>query len=126
MHITHVALWARDLETLTRFYCGVFDGELGEPYHNPRKLFSSRFVRFGSGASLELMHRSDIVEPANMPFFGLAHLAFSLGSEAAVDAMTIHLQQTGLRHLDGPRRTGDGYYESVFLDPEGNQIELTV
>ena len=28
--------------------------------------------------------------------------------------------------LDGPRHTGDGYYESVVLDPDGNRIELTV
>jgi hypothetical protein len=27
--------------------------------------------------------------------------------------------------LDGPRRTGDGYYESVTLDPDGNRIEIT-
>ena len=26
--------------------------------------------------------------------------------------------------LDGPRRTGDGYYESVVLDPDGNRVEL--
>jgi lactoylglutathione lyase len=28
--------------------------------------------------------------------------------------------------LDGPRRTGDGYYEGVVLDPEDNRIEITV
>jgi lactoylglutathione lyase len=27
--------------------------------------------------------------------------------------------------VDGPRRTGDGYYESVVLDPDGNRLELT-
>jgi lactoylglutathione lyase len=27
--------------------------------------------------------------------------------------------------LDKARRTGDGYYESVVLDPEGNRIEIT-
>jgi catechol 2,3-dioxygenase-like lactoylglutathione lyase family enzyme len=27
--------------------------------------------------------------------------------------------------LDGPRRTGDGYYESVIADPDGNRIEIT-
>jgi hypothetical protein len=26
--------------------------------------------------------------------------------------------------LDGPRRTGDGYYESVVLDHEGNRVEI--
>jgi lactoylglutathione lyase len=29
------------------------------------------------------------------------------------------------RVLDEPRCTGDGYYESVVLDPDGNRIELT-
>ena len=56
---------------------------------------------------------------------GLTHLAIALGSEAAVDALTARLQAAGTPVLDGPRRTGDGYYESVVLDPEGNRIELT-
>lgn len=57
---------------------------------------------------------------------GLTHLAISLGSEAAVDELTARLRATGVAVLDGPRRTGDRYYESVVLDPEGNRIELTV
>jgi lactoylglutathione lyase len=24
-----------------------------------------------------------------------------------------------------PRRTGDGYYESCVLDPDGNRLEIT-
>jgi len=28
--------------------------------------------------------------------------------------------------MDGPRVTGDGYYESVILDPDGNRIEVTI
>ena len=31
----------------------------------------------------------------------------------------------GFAVLDGPRRTGDAYYESVVLDPDGNRIEIT-
>ena len=27
--------------------------------------------------------------------------------------------------LDGPRRTGDGFYESVVLDPDGNRVEIS-
>ena len=32
----------------------------------------------------------------------------------------------GYMVADGPRQTGDGYYESVILDPDGNRVELTV
>ena len=57
---------------------------------------------------------------------GLIHFAVSLGSKAAVDDLTARLGAAGVPVLDGPRRTGDGNYESVVLDPDGNRIELTV
>ena len=57
---------------------------------------------------------------------GLTHLAISLGSETLVDDLTNRLRASGAAILEGPRRTGDGYYESVVLDPEGNRLELTV
>ena len=56
MHIHHVAIWAQDLEALKAFYCTLFGGQANERYHNPSKQFSSYFVRFEGGASLELMH----------------------------------------------------------------------
>jgi lactoylglutathione lyase len=42
-----------------------------------------------------------------------------------VDELTERLREHGVAVIDGPRRTGDGYHESVVLDPEGNRIELT-
>ena len=56
---------------------------------------------------------------------GYAHLSFATGSEQAVDALTERLRLEGFRVLDGPRQTGDGYYESVVSDPDGNQVEIT-
>jgi lactoylglutathione lyase len=57
---------------------------------------------------------------------GLTHIAISVGSEEQVDTLTQRLKADGFSILDVPRRTGDGYYESVALDPDGNRIEITV
>jgi lactoylglutathione lyase len=43
-----------------------------------------------------------------------------------VDLLTGQIQNDGYQVVDGPRRTGDGYYECVILDPDGNRVEITV
>lgn len=129
MYIEHIALWTPDLERLKAFYEIYFGAQAGPKYVNPAKQFESYFLRFASGARLELMSRPGLHRPddASLALIsGYAHLAVALGSETAVDAMTERLRMDGYRVLDGPRRTGDGYYESVILDPDGNPIELTV
>lgn len=126
--IEHVALWTHDLEALCTFYADVFGAKVGPLYENHARGFRSRFLGFESGARLEIMQTSQLplreYEPGAQRV-GLTHLAISLGSEAAVDQLTQRLRATGAQVLDGPRRTGDGYYESVVLDPEGNRLELT-
>ena len=57
---------------------------------------------------------------------GFIHLACSVGSKHQVDELTSRLRDAGVTILGEPRVTGDGYYESVILDPEGNQLEITV
>jgi len=56
---------------------------------------------------------------------GFIHLAFSVGNKEDVDKLTKRLVNDGFRCLSGPRTTGDGYYESVVEDCEGNLIEIT-
>jgi len=130
MRIEHLALWARDIEVLKDFYVKYFDAKAGPAYENPAKHFQSCFLSFADGARLELMQRPDIFDraPAFPPqqFIGYAHLAIATGSQAQVDELTARLVADGFTRLDGPRLTGDGYYESVVLDPEGNRIEITV
>lgn len=55
----------------------------------------------------------------------LIHIAFSTGSDDQVDSLTHWLDHDGYVVVDGPRHTGDGYYESVVLDPDGNRVEIT-
>lgn len=148
IHIMHIAIWVSDLESQKRFFETYFGGKAGNKYENSRKGFQSYFLSFGTGVRLELMHKegvsfarfadeneraseepvSGIHDPERYvapDHVGFAHLAFSVGSEAEVDRLTSKLESCGVPVLSVPRRTGDGYYESVIADPEGNIIEIT-
>lgn len=129
MRIDHLAIWTADLERCLAFYHTYFNATAGPRYHNPAKGFTSYFLSFADGPRFEVMQSTMLSPVESEPGaqrMGLTHFAMSLGSEAAVDAMTLRLRGDGFPILDGPRRTGDGYYESVTLDPDGNRIELTV
>ncbi|MCC7054406.1 MAG: VOC family protein [Gemmatimonadaceae bacterium] len=129
MRIEHVALWTEDLDRSAKFYVTYFGAEAGVLYRNDAKGFASRFLVFtDGGARLEIMTTTTLDLVAAVPGaqrLGIAHLAVSVGSEAAVDALTARMHGDGVPVVDGPRRTGDGYYESVVLDPDGNRVEVT-
>lgn len=129
MRIEHIAIWTKDLERLKAFYERYFDAVAGEKYINPRKQFESYFLRFASGARLELMRMPSVPETKNdkmQQFTGLVHFAMSTGSVEQIDALTEQLRTDGYEVVGEPRWTGDGYYESVVFDPDGNRIEITV
>ena len=126
MRVEHVALWVTDLERVRVFYSTYFGATAGAKYVNPAKQFESYFLTFPDGGTrLELMRVPGMAAAAGDLRIGLAHFAFALGSVGAVDELTERLRADGFEVVDGPRWTGDGYYESVVLDPEGNRIELT-
>ena len=56
---------------------------------------------------------------------GLTHFAISVGSKEIVNLLTERLRADKFVIESEPRTTGDGYYESVILDTEGNLIEIT-
>lgn len=126
--IEHLAIWTKDIEKMKTFYLEYFEVSANEKYFNPTKKFSSYFLSFPSGTRIELMHRPEISKQLEglEQNLGLAHFAIALGSKQKVDDLTHTLRMKGYSILGEPRTTGDGYYESVITDPEGNQIELTV
>ncbi|HEY2466114.1 MAG TPA: VOC family protein [Steroidobacteraceae bacterium] len=129
MRVEHVAFWTQELERLVHFYEKYFDASAGSQYINPTKGFESRFLSFAGGARIEVMRSSTLnplkPEPGAQRM-GLAHLAISVGSMERVEELTGRLRKDGFEIVDGPRHTGDGYFESVVLDPDGNRIEITI
>jgi lactoylglutathione lyase len=126
MKIDHVAIWVRDLEKMKSFYEKYFHAKAGEKYHNPKKSFQSYFLKFNDNCRLEIMFRPDIEDHPKKEITGITHLAMSTGSKERVDELTELLRKDGYAIVGEPRTTGDGYYESVILDPENNRIEITV
>ncbi len=127
MKIEHIAIWVSNLEKMKQFYENYFGARSGKLYHNPSKNFTSCFLTFSDGARLEIMHRPDIFKKnTSADTLGIAHFAISMGSKEKVDLLTEELHDDGFEVVGYPRTTGDGYYESVIKDPEGNLLELTV
>lgn len=128
MKIEHVAIWTKDIEKLLNFYVEYFEGIPGDKYTNIKKQFESYFIKFESGARLEIMQMPTI--PLNLndtinQYIGLIHIAISVGSIEKVNGLTEKLRNAGYKIASEPRYTGDGYYESCILDPDGNRIEIT-
>lgn len=147
MMIAHVAIWARDLESLKDFYVRWFGATPNARYENRIRGFRSYFLGFGGAGEaassaggpgeglatvrLELMEMPGIAEsvPAgqggDVQRFGLAHIAVKVASREEVVHLTEELRRAGIRVASEPRQTGDGYFESCILDPEGNRVEIT-
>ena len=126
MKIEHAAMYVNDLEGVRDFFVRYFDAVSNDGYHNIKTGFRSYFLSFSDGARLEIMNRPDMSDgDKDVMHTGYIHLAFSTGSREKVDKLTKKLKDDGYEILSSPRTTGDGYYESCVLGPEGNQIEIT-
>jgi lactoylglutathione lyase len=129
MKIEHLAIWVDDLELIKEFYLKYFGATSGEKYTNVRNQYTSYFIIFGAGtARLELMHKPNIFPTTGLRGFskGIAHFAISVGGREQVNELTEILRKDNYTIYSEPRTTGDGYYESVVLDPEGNYLEITI
>lgn len=127
MYIEHVAIWTNKLEELKDFYEKFFNGKSNEKYVNTSKGFESYFITFENGTRLELMSSTNIKHVSikeNETRAGFTHVSFALPNKKDVDNFSDKLIKHGVKHIDGPRTTGDGYYEAKFLDPDENIFEI--
>jgi lactoylglutathione lyase len=73
------------------------------------------------------MHKPNITGMPGQRGFtkGIAHFTISVGGKEKVNELTELLRKETYIIFSEPRTTGDGYYESVVLDPEGNYLEIS-
>lgn len=127
MRIDHIAMYVNDLEKTRDFFATYFNAASNSVYHNKTTDFRSYFLTFEDGSRLEIMNKPNLADgEKKLDSTGYIHIAFSVGSKEAVDALTGRLKKDGFSVVSGPRTTGDGYYESCIVGIEGNQIEITV
>jgi HAD superfamily hydrolase (TIGR01509 family) len=116
--IEHVAAWVSNLDRARGFYERWFHAASTPEYSSAKREFRSHFLSLDGGPRLELM-----VSPKDPPRHD--HIAISVGSRLAVDRLVKEMEVTGIRIVSRPRVTGDGYYEAVIEDSEGNLVEIT-
>jgi lactoylglutathione lyase len=116
--IEHIGVWVADLDRARAFYERWFGAQAGARYSSARRPLESYFLTLASGARLELM-----MSPGEAP--RLAHIAIAPGSREEVDRLASEMRAEGVSVPGAPRWTGDGYYEAVVADCEGNLIELS-
>ena len=127
MKINHVALYVKDLEKSREFYEKYFNAKANNKYRNLKTGLQTYFLSFpNSDVRLEIMSRPELTDREDKIMnMGFIHIAFSVGDAKNVDSLTKKLTNDGFKGLSGPRTTGDGYYESVVEDVDGNLIEIT-
>ena len=126
MNIHHTGIFVSDLEVTKIFFEEYFGLIAGEKYYNPAKKFSSYMLSSDSGISrIEIMSRPDVTERLNKNIHtGIHHISFAVGAESVVDTLAARLASDGYEVLDGPRKTGDGFYECCIRGIEGILIEI--
>ncbi len=125
MRIDHIAIYVNNLEAEKDFFVKYFGAQAGSRYSNFRTDSTNYFLKFDDGARIEIMQREGATQGSKAPFrTGYNHISICVGDRKDVDDLTKKMEKDGIQIFSGARTTGDGYYASVVVDPEGNGIEL--
>ena len=125
MRIGHVAIYVNDMERERDFFVKYFGAKASSKYSNFQTNFSNYWLTFDNNTELEIMQREGVIDqPKGTYRTGYHHLAITVMDRKEVDELTKRIEDDGYSVVRAPRMTGDKRYESVVLDPEGNEIEI--
>ena len=126
MRIEHIAVWSPNIKRLRDFYVKYFNAKANAGYENMKNGFTSYFLEFENGSRLEVMNMDGILqhEEAGKQYMGYCHLAMEAETMFEVIKLTEELKKDGYTIIGQARKTGDGYFESIVLDPDGNRVEI--
>ncbi len=112
--IRHLALNARDLDAMKRFYVELlgFDVEWEPDRDN---------VYLSSGSDNLALHRTTAAPAPHSP---LDHLGLLVRTAADVDAWAAFLESRGVALDARPRTHRDGARSLYFRDPDGNRVQI--
>ena len=65
MHIEHIAMYVKDLESTKEFFVKYFNASPNEGYHNKTTDFQSYFLSLDDGARLEIMQKPEMEDGIN-------------------------------------------------------------
>lgn len=127
MKIKHIALWCTDIEVSREFYISYFNATSTVKVVDPNNGFQSYFLIFDNDVRVELMFKPTVqprLTRVEDEHIGFARLSFQLESQDAVDVLVEQLKTDGYRIISHPRKSKEGIYSSVIIDPDGNRIEI--
>jgi len=125
MRVEHIGIYTTQLEALKLFYKTHFNAIAGEKYRNEKSGFESYFLTFEGEVRIELMTNPHLKRTVKVEApIGMVHLAFKVGAREEVDRLVVEFKSSGVTIVGNPRLTGDGYYEAVVEDIDGNLIEI--
>jgi catechol 2,3-dioxygenase-like lactoylglutathione lyase family enzyme len=115
--LRHLALNARNLEAMTRFYVDLLGFAVDwEP--------DADNVYLSSGTDNLALHRARPGAPAEPGSAALDHLGIVVHAADDVDRWASFLEQEGVTISAKPRTHRDGARSCYFHDPDGNLIQI--
>lgn len=122
MRIDHLAIWVEDIEKMRQFYQTYFEATCGENTLIKKRIMSLIFwvSEMGKPGLSWCIGRILLSFPGKEDLCTDGSLGNISGLCRCCEWIDWAFEKGRIYHCREPRTTGDGYYESAVLDPEGN------